>query len=65
MEMRITVQDHKVHLLKTFLEDLPYVTIEFTKEQVLQDLDEAVKNIKLVQAGKLQATPIEELLDAV
>ncbi len=65
MEMRINVQDHKVSLLKELLEDLPFVTIEATKEQVLQDLDESVKNLKLVQTGKLQATPIKELLDAV
>lgn len=65
MELRINVQDHKVSLLKELLEDLPFVTIEATKEQVLQDLDESVKNLKLVQTGKLQATPIKELLDAV
>jgi hypothetical protein len=65
MEMRINVRDHKVNLFKELLEDLPFVTIEATKEQVLQDLDESVKNLKLVQTGKLQATPIKELLDAV
>lgn len=65
MEIRINVQDHKVSLLKELLEDLPFVTIEATKEQVLQDLDESVKNLKLVQAGKLQAIPVKELLDEV
>jgi hypothetical protein len=65
MEMRINVRDHKVNLFKELLEDLPFVTIEATKEQVLQDLDESVKNLKLVQTGKLQATPIKDLLDAV
>lgn len=65
MEMRINVRDHKVNLFKELLEDLPFVTIEATKEQVLQDLDESVKNLKLVQTGKIQATPIKELLDAV
>jgi hypothetical protein len=38
MEMRINVQNHKVHLLKALLEDLPYVTIESTKGQELKDL---------------------------
>lgn len=65
MEMRINVQDHKVSLLKELLEDLPFVTIEATKEQVLQDLDESIKNLKLAQIDKLQAIPIKELLDAV
>ncbi|MHA7877504.1 MAG: hypothetical protein ACX93T_01100 [Bacteroidota bacterium] len=65
MEMRINVQDHKVSLLKELLEDLPFVTIENTTEQVLQDLDESVKNLKKVQAGELQATPLKELLHAI
>ena len=53
MEMRINVQDHKVSLLKELLEELPFVTIEPTEEQVLQDLDESVENFKKVQAGEL------------
>jgi len=65
MELRINVQDHKVSLLKELLEDLPFVTIESTTEQVLQDLDESVKNLKKVQAGELQATPLKELLHAI
>jgi len=65
MGMRINVQDHKVNLLKELLEDLPFVTIEYTEEQVLQDLDESVKNLKKVQAGELQATPLKELLHAI
>ena len=51
MEMRINVQDHKVRLLKELLEDLPYVTIESTKDQVLKDLDVADK-----KRGGLQNT---------
>ena len=66
MELRINVQDHKVSLLKELLEDLPFVTIEkSTTEQVLQDLDESVENLKKVQAGELQATPLKELLHAI
>ena len=65
MELRINVQDNKVSLLKELLEDLPFVTIESTTEQVLQDLDESVKNLKKVQAGELQATPLKELLHAI
>ncbi len=64
MELRINVQDHKVSLLKELLEDLPFVTIESTTEQVLQDIDESVKNLKKIQSGELQATPLKELLDA-
>lgn len=41
------------------------VTIEYPEEKVLQDLDESVKNLKKVQSGELQATPLKELLDAI
>ena len=57
MEMLIDVQDQKAHLL------LSTSTHLSGKKRVLQEIEEAVENIKLVQAGKLQATSIEELLD--
>jgi len=36
---------------------------EPTKEQVLQELKEAVNELKLVEEGKLKARPAQELLD--
>ncbi len=43
------------------LESLEYE--EPTKEQILQELKEAVKELKLVEQGKLKARPAKELLD--
>ncbi len=43
------------------LESLEYE--EPTKEQILQELKEAVKELKLVEQGKLKARPVKELLD--
>ena len=43
------------------LEDLEYK--EPSKEQILQDLKEAVNELKLVEEGKLIARPAKELLD--
>lgn len=43
------------------LEALEYE--EPTKEQILQELKEAVNELKLVEQGKLKARPAEELLD--
>ncbi|GCD80925.1 hypothetical protein JCM30197_21720 [Schleiferia thermophila] len=43
------------------LETLEYE--EPTKEQILQELKEAVKELKLVEQGKLKARPAKELLD--
>jgi hypothetical protein len=36
---------------------------EPTKEQILQEIKEAVKELKLVEQGKLKARPAKELLD--
>ena len=36
---------------------------EPTKEQILQELKEAVQELKLVEQGKLKARPAQELLD--
>ncbi len=43
------------------LEALEYE--EPTKEQVLQELKEAVQELKLIEEGKLNAHPAEELLN--
>jgi hypothetical protein len=36
---------------------------EPTKEQILQELKEAVQELKLVEQGKLEARPAKELLN--
>lgn len=43
------------------LEALEYE--EPTKEQILQELKEAVQELKLVEQGKLKARPAKELLN--
>jgi heme oxygenase len=43
------------------LEALEYE--EPTKEQILQEIKEAVNELKLVEQGKLKARPAKELLD--
>lgn len=66
MEMLLEVKADKVGLLTELLEHLPFVKIKApgeAKEQVLQELEEAVENMKLVKAGKMQATPVEQLLN--
>jgi ribosomal protein L15 len=50
--------------LKKLYKDLE--TLEYeepTKEQILQELKEAVKELKLIEQGKLKARPAKELLD--
>lgn len=36
---------------------------EPSKQQILRELEEAVKNLKLVRKGKLKARPAKELLN--
>lgn len=36
---------------------------EVSKEQILQELKEAIQELKLVEQGKLKARPAKELLD--
>ena len=64
MEMLLEVKADKAAMLTELLSHFPFVKIKSPnthKEQVLQELEEAVENMKLVKAGKMQATPIEEL----
>lgn len=50
--------------LKTQHQDLEALEYEEpTKEQILQELKEAVNELKLVEQGKLKARPARELLD--
>jgi heme oxygenase len=58
----ITISEWK-ELKKQYkdLEALEYE--EPTKEQILQELKEAVNELKLVEQGKLKARPAKELLD--
>lgn len=52
--------------LKKQYKDLEALELEYeepTKEQILQELKEAVNELKLVEQGKLKARSAKELLD--
>lgn len=38
---------------------------EPTKKQILQELKEAIKELRLVEQGKLKARPVKELLNEI
>lgn len=51
-------------ILKKQYKDLEALEIdEPTKEEILDGIREAVKEMKLIKAGKLKGRPIEELLN--
>ena len=66
MKVLLDIKDNKaIHLLEV-LKSLPYVkTTHLTEEkaQLMGEIRQAVKNLKLVRKGKLKASPVKELLD--
>lgn len=66
MKFLLEVEEEKATMLLELLNDLPYVKIKpFTsyKVKVLEDLKEAVLEMNLVLAGKLDAADDEETLN--
>jgi diadenosine tetraphosphate (Ap4A) HIT family hydrolase len=66
MRVLLDIKDSEaVHLMRV-LRSLPYVkelTISPEKEELVEEIKEAVENLKLVREGKLKARPARELLD--
>ncbi|MBY0433937.1 MAG: hypothetical protein K2U26_07495 [Cyclobacteriaceae bacterium] len=66
MKVLLDIKDSKaVHLMEV-LKSLPYVkakTISNEKALLIEEIKEAVENLKLVRQGKLKARPAKELLD--
>jgi len=66
MKLLLDIKDDKaIHLIEV-LKSLPYVDVVLyneEKEQLVDEIKEAVDNLKLVRAGKLTAKPAEELLN--
>lgn len=66
MKVLIEVQDERAGFLMELLKNLPFVkykTLTPAKAQLLEELREAVDNVKLVKQGKLKARPLKEVLD--
>jgi len=66
MKMLLEVKDSKSGFIKELLKNFSFVktkTLTPEKGQLLEELKEAVENMKLVKQGKLQARPAKELLD--
>ncbi len=66
MKVLLDIKDSKAHHLMEVLKGLSYVkakTISKEKAQLIEEIKEAVENLKLVKQGKLKARPAKELLD--
>ncbi len=66
MKVLLDINDKQaVHLMEV-LKSLPYVrtkTISGEKAQLIEEIKEAVDNLKLVRKGKLKARSAKDLLD--
>lgn len=66
MKLLINIKDSKAAALITLLNNLPYVKVKPLtpyQSKVLEDIKEAVDEMNLVLAGKLEAKDANELLN--
>ncbi len=66
MKLILDIQDQKVPFFMELLENFNYVKakpLAPAYAKVLEELNEAVENMKLVNQGKLKPRPVEELLN--
>ncbi len=66
MKVLLDIKDQKADFILELLKSFSYVKTQKlteSKAQVLEELKEAVDNMKLVKKGKMKARPAKELLD--
>jgi len=66
MRVLLDIKDNKAASLMEVLKGLPYVkakTISDEKALLIEEIKEAVENLKLVRKGKLKARPAKDLLN--
>lgn len=66
MKVLLDIEDSKAPFVMELLKNLTFVKakpINEEKEQLIAEIKEAVKNVRLVREGKLKARPAKELLD--
>lgn len=65
MKVLIEIRDNKAAFVMELLNSLSFVKaqpISDEKAELIEEIREAVKNVKLVKQGKLIAKPLNELL---
>jgi len=66
MKVLLDIKDNKASSLIDVLNGLSYVKVKTISEEkalLIEEIKEAVGNLKLVREGKLKARPARELLD--
>ena len=66
MRVLLDIKDNKALHLVEVLKSLPYgktVTLSNEKAMLMEEIKEAVEELKLIKQGKLQGIPAKQLLD--
>jgi hypothetical protein len=68
MKVILDIKDNKALHLMEVLKSLPYVktkTISQEKALLMEEIKDAVEELKLIRQGKLKGIPAKQLLDEV
>jgi len=66
MKVMLDIKDNKAEFFMELIKNFPFVKaqpLSDGKAKILEELKEAVDNMKLVKEGKLKGRPARELLD--
>lgn len=66
MKLLLDIKDNKAAFIMELLNNFKFVKAKPLtpyKSEVLEDIREAVEEMKLIKEGKLKGTPINDLLD--
>ncbi len=66
MKLLVDIKDHKADFVLELLNSLPFTktkTLTPADAKLLMEIKEAVENLNLVKQGKLEARPVNELLN--
>jgi len=66
MKVLVDIRDNKAAFIMELLNSFPFVKakpISNEKALLMEEINEAVENVKLVKQGKLKAKPLNELLN--
>lgn len=63
MKITLEIPDERAAEFMAAIEAMDFVTLEEEKPRLLLEIEEAVRNLNLVKAGKMKARPAKDLLD--
>jgi hypothetical protein len=63
MKLTIEVPDEKALELIKLLEEMPGVKLEREKPQLVQEFEEALREVKLARKGEIELKSLKEVLD--